>query len=408
MVAKISVGNSLFGALSYNQMKVDNEEGKVLLSSRMIENRDGVLDMQSCLHSFNLYLSNNIKTEKPVVHISLNPHPDDKLTDEQLTDIAQEYMDRMGFGEQPYIVYKHSDIEREHIHIVTLNVDRTGKKIDDSNNFYRSKKITRDIEDKYDLHKAERKKKEQQAFSFKKIDAQKGNLKIQIGNVIKPLAATYHFQSFNEYRTLLSHYNICVEESKGVRNGKPYKGFIYYATNDNGEKVSNPFKSSLYGRSVGYNSIYEKIERHKKTIKDKKLNRQTAGKLRMVKDLNLNRDGFMRELAKENIDVIFRENSDGRIYGATFIDHNNHCIFNGSRLGREFTANSFMDYFAGVQAQPQVQQEPQAEEREQLYQEEHSSSLGGMFDLPTANGDDPEENAFRKRMQRKKRKGHKF
>ena len=59
------------------------------------------------------------KVEKPVVHISLNPHPDDMLTDTELQDIAREYLEKMGFGNQPYMVYKHEDIDRHHLHIVT-------------------------------------------------------------------------------------------------------------------------------------------------------------------------------------------------------------------------------------------------------------------------------------------------
>lgn len=59
---------------------------------------------------------------KPIIHISLNPHPDDVLSDSQLADIAKEYMDKLGYGNQPYMVYKHEDIARHHIHIVSIRV----------------------------------------------------------------------------------------------------------------------------------------------------------------------------------------------------------------------------------------------------------------------------------------------
>ena len=58
-----------------------------------------------------------------------NPSPEDKLTDEQLRKIACEYMERMGYGKQPYIVFKHKDISREHLHIVSLRVDEQGRKL---------------------------------------------------------------------------------------------------------------------------------------------------------------------------------------------------------------------------------------------------------------------------------------
>ena len=132
MVAKISVGSSLFGALSYNQNKVDEEQGKVLLSNRMFESEDGNFSIRRCMECFDMHLPADLKTEKPIIHISLNPHPDDVLSDSQLADIAKEYMDKLGYGNQPYMVYKHEDIARHHIHIVSIRVDETGKKINDS------------------------------------------------------------------------------------------------------------------------------------------------------------------------------------------------------------------------------------------------------------------------------------
>lgn len=406
MVAKISTGSSLYGAVMYNESKVENESGKVLLHNRIFANLEGDIDAQSVMYSFNLHLLNNQQTEKPIVHISLNPHPDDVLTDEQLRDIASEYMERMGYGEQPYIVYKHEDIERGHIHIITTNVDKNGKKLSSDNNFYQSKKITRDIEDKYGLRKADKKTKaERQAFTFKRVDATKGNVKIDIGNVIKPIAATYKFQSFGEYRTLLSLYNISVEESKGVRGGRAYEGLIYYATNDKGDKISNPFKSSLYGSSVGYKSIHEKCDKHKATIKDKRLNKQTAQRVLTATNGISDRERFVDALKRENIDVIFRENDTGRIYGATFIDHNNHCVFNGSRLGKEFSANAINDRFS----EPQSLQPQTPEPKEQQYQDDDFSfGVGGLFDLPADGADDPEETQFRRRMQRKKKKSRRL
>ncbi len=401
MVAKISTGSSLYGALSYNQSKIDAGEAKIVLTNKIYGGLDNDLTINSCMESFTLQMPNRFRTEKPIVHISLNPHPDDKIEEWQYAQIAKEYLERLGYGEQPYIVYRHDDIERTHLHIVTTNVDSKGKKLDSSNNFYQSKKITRDIEDKYGLRKAEKKTKaERQAFTFKRVDATKGNVKIDIGNVIKPIAATYKFQSFGEYRTLLSLYNISVEESKGVRGGRAYEGLIYYAINDKGEKMSNPFKSSLYGSSVGYKSIHEKCDKHKATIKDKRLGKQTAQRILSATNGISDRQKFVDALGRENIDVIFRENDAGRIYGATFIDHNNHCVFNGSRLGKEFSANAINDRFSEAQISQQA-----PEYKEQYSQDDDFSfTTGGLFDLPVGSGDDAEEAQFRRQMQRKKKR----
>ena len=141
MVAKISAGSSLFGALSYNQEKVEQREAKVLFGNRIVENMDSGYTMQNMIESFKPYLDANNRTEKPILHISINPHPDDKLTDAQLLEIGQKYMNQMGYGDQPYLIFKHEDLDRHHLHIVSINVDETGKKISNSNDFYSRRRL---------------------------------------------------------------------------------------------------------------------------------------------------------------------------------------------------------------------------------------------------------------------------
>jgi hypothetical protein len=85
--------------------------------------------MPQTLLSFESYLAANRNTRKPVLHISLNPSPEDRLSDEQFAFLAKDYMEKMNYGDQPYIVYVHEDIDRRHIHIVSICVDETGRKI---------------------------------------------------------------------------------------------------------------------------------------------------------------------------------------------------------------------------------------------------------------------------------------
>ena len=87
--------------------------------------------MEEVFADMEALIPKNCRTKKTVFHCSLNPHPDEKLSDETLMQIAREYMEALGYGNQPYIVFKHNDIAREHIHIVSLRVDSRGQKIND-------------------------------------------------------------------------------------------------------------------------------------------------------------------------------------------------------------------------------------------------------------------------------------
>ena len=348
------------------------------------------------------------KVEKPVVHISLNPHPDDMLTDTELQDIAREYLEKMGFGNQPYMVYKHEDIDRHHLHIVTVRVDGDGRSIDTRNNFYRSKQITRELERKYGLHDAERKSRRTD-MPLHKVDVSAGDVKKQAGNVVKELNRRYRFQTMGEYRALLSLYNMTVEEARGNVRGREYNGLVYSVTDDSGNKVGNPFKSSLFGKSVGYDAVQRKFARSKTEIKDRKLADMTKRTVLSLLQGTYDKERFIATLKEKGIDTVLRYTEEGRIYGATFIDHRTGCVLNGSRMGRELSANALQEHFTLPYAgQPPVPLSITTEGQEETQApstSEYGRDLDGMgLFSPEGPAVDAEEEAFIRAMQRRKKK----
>ena len=410
MVAKINYGSSLFGALAYNGEKVNEGVAKILETNKVFSPADGTHDISACMQDFMAYMPSHVLTKKPVIHISLNPHPDDSLTDEQFSAIAWEYIEKMGYANQPFIVYKHEDIDRHHLHIVTLAVDERGKKINDGNNFYTSTRILKELEQKYGLIPAQM-RKEKEVFRLQKVCYGDGeNLKKQLVSVIRPAAKFYHCPSFKEYRALLSTYNICVEEVKGEIRGKTYMGLLYFATDDKGNKVGKVFKSSLFGKSVGYEALQNRFKASKEKLKEKHLAPKTKAIVAGALKRSATREDFSGNLHRRGIDVIFRENEEGRLYGVTFIDHNNGCVVNGSRLGKELSANAVAEWFD--RPHPELSAPIQQSEKGSIPQTQTSdgdSVLGGLLDLPLeTHGTDWEEEQFRRRMQRKKRKQRKL
>jgi len=410
MVAKINYGSSLFGALAYNGEKVNEGVAKILETNKVFSPADGTHDISTCMQDFMAYMPSHVLTKKPVIHISLNPHPDDSLTDEQFSAIAWEYIEKMGYANQPFIVYKHEDIDRHHLHIVTLAVDERGKKINDGNNFYTSTRILKELEQKYGLIPAQM-RKEKEVFRLQKVCYGDGeNLKKQLVSVIRPAAKFYHCPSFKEYRALLSTYNICVEELKGEMYGKPYNGLVYFATDDKGKKVGNPFKASLFGKAVGYEALQNRFKASKEKLKEKHLAPKTKAVVAGALRRSAAKEDFRANLHRKGIDVLFRENEQGRLYGITFIDHNNGCVVNGSRLGKELSANAIAEWFNCPH--PELSAPIQQNVKGSISQTQTSDGdavLGGLLDLPLeAHGTDWEEEQFRRRMQRKKRKQRKL
>lgn len=401
----------MFGALAYNGEKINEAKGRLLTTNRIYNDGTGTMDIHRAMEDFLALMPMRSKVEKPVVHISLNPHPDDILTDTELQDIAREYLEKMGFGNQPYLVFKHEDIDRHHLHIVTVRVDENGKCISDKNNYYRSKQITRELEKKYGLHDAERRNRRLDT-PLCKVDVSAGDVKKQVGNTLKALNGQYRFQTMGEYRALLSLYNLTVEEARGNVRGREYHGQVYSVTDDKGNKVGNPFKSSLFGKSAGYEAVQSKFARSKLEIKDRKLADMTKRTVLSVLQGTYDKDKFMSQLKEKGIDTVLRYTEEGRIYGATFIDHRTGCVLNGSRMGKELSANALQEHFtlpyAGQPPIPLSIPVDIADKTQGQTAYDREDVLGGMGLLtPEGPAVNAEEEAFIRAMKRKKKKKRK-
>lgn len=424
MVAKISIGSSLYGALSYNGEKMNKEQGRVLGANKIILPADGQIDIARMVENFNAFMPKTGKTKKPVLHISLNPHPDDRLTEQQYEILAREYLEKLGFGEQPYIIYKHMDIDRHHIHIVTVNVNEQGKRLNQDFLFRRSKKITTEMEEKYNLHKAQREKITPD-MPIKKVDPS-GDIKRQVANTVKMVGMRYKFQTMGEYNAVLSLYNIKCEQTDGRVNGREYHGLVYFATNDEGKVIANPFKASRLGKFASRTAVEGRFERAKEKIDVA----PTRDRVADVLDRATDKGDFTAKLKDCGIDVVFRYTDEGRIYGVTFIDHNTMTVLNGSRLGKQFSANAINERFNNPQAQPTndvpvpdtpvIVPEPEQNADTQAPSDgqhqsvtTHSATDYGDSDFTLPGLDlfqpglsfNPDEEEFRRRMQRKKKKG---
>ena len=430
MVAKISLGNSIYGALAYNAEKINKEKGRLLDTNKIYNDGSGSVNIHKAHEDFKRWMPTATRTEKPMVHISLNPHPDDHPTDAELTQIAREYMEKMGFGDMPFLIFKHEDIERHHVHIVALRVKTDGTCISDRNNFYRSKDICRELEKKYNLRPSEREKISPDT-PIRKIDIS-GDMKRQVANTVKMVGMRYKFQTLGEFNAILSLYNVRAEQTDGRVNGREYHGLVYFATDDSGNVVASPFKASRLGKFASRTAIDNRFVRAKDRIDVNPTRTIVADALAQ----STNKSDFVARLKAARIDVLFRYTEEGRIYGVTFIDHNTMTVLNGSRLGKDYSANAFERRFNGEQTQPDMPvvipvtdtQTPDAdtstpndttssapEGTSQTQNptpqpaEHHSDNdmpeLPGLYLFHVGPGYDAQEDAFYRAMRRKKKKG---
>ena len=283
------------------------------------------------MQAFEPYIALNSHVKKPVIHISLNPSPKDILSEEQMTVLAQEFMEKFGYENQPYIVWLHEDINRKHMHIVSVRIDETGEKIDHNREAIRAQNICREMEVKYGLHPTLGEHGERELVSLQKVDYPKGDVKVQVKHT--------------------SH------------------GVMYGALDDDGQQVGTPFKSSKFGKVFGYEALQKKFAASVGKVKKDNLAERTRQEIiKAMQDIGTKED-FAHRLKDADIEVVYRINPEGRLYGITFIDHTSRTVFNGSRLGKAFSANVFNELFNNPDADctrliPPPEQDTPRQERE--------------------------------------------
>lgn len=431
MIAKIGRGANIIGALSYNQLKVDQENGAILATHRIRETIDGKHTVPQLHQSFEPYLIANKRTEKPVLHISLNPDPRDNVSDEDFKEIAKDYMELMGYGEQPYAVFKHTDIERTHIHIVSICVDRNGKKISDSYEKLRSMNACRTLEQDYKLLPATEKERNLKEAIFRPVDYKEVNVKSQIASVVRHLPKYYEYQSLGVYNALLSLFNITTEEVKGEVNGQPKQGLVYFALNELGEKASNPFKASRFGRYAGLENLQKHFGKSKEKMKTSQAKTVLKNTIEIAMHTTPSETEFKKQLLEQGINMVVRRNKEGRIYGMTFIDHTSRTVWNGSQLDKNLSANVFNDWWKDGNIEKRLEMmkddsihlssikidnaQTEIEQPHELFdfmnknQAEFTNDNLGLIEafgglLPQAQGEDYEEQAFANQMKKKKKR----
>jgi nitrogen fixation protein FixH len=352
MVARVITGKSIRGILHYNEHKVQEGAAKLILASGFA-GEIGRMAFRQKLNRFeNLNLLRpSVKTN--ALHITLNFDASEKLDAATLQRIAMTYMERIGFGEQPFLVYQHNDVAHQHIHIATTSIRRDGNVID-VHHIGRdlSEPARKAIEKEFNLVPATSKTYKQQP-AIKAADIEKalyGQIptKRAISNVVTAVSRDYLFTSLAEYNAVLQQFNVRAERGPADSEMYQNKGLIYTLLDKAGQPVGIPIKASAFYSKPTLRNLERQFERgkemrHPYTADLKQRIEQVFGSYQRI-----TKGTFISQLQQQGVAVVFRTNEQGFTYGATFIDHKNRTVFNGSDIGREYSAKKLTERFAGT------------------------------------------------------------
>jgi hypothetical protein len=346
MVAKITTPYSILRVLNYNEKKVKKAQAECIGAGNfLLDPKD--MTFYDKLDTFRNRIELNARAKTNTMHISLNFDPSENLSKEKLTEIASEYMNKIGFGRQPYLVYQHRDAGHPHIHIVTVTIQENGKRINTYNiGRNQSEKARKEIEGSFGLIKASgrdfRKVEGIEPVKAQKVKYGLSETKRSIINVLDAVIDKYKYTSLPELNVILKQYNVMAD--RGREEGRIYRhrGLTYRVLDANGDKVGVPIKaSSIYSKPT-LDYLEEKFKKNKGLREPYKRQLQNAIEWTLRKKPE-NFGEFLSQIQKEKVTGIARRNEDGFMYGITFIDHRSKCVFNGSDIGKSYSATSLQE-----------------------------------------------------------------
>ena len=340
MVAKITIPKSIEAAINYNEKKVQKGTAECLHAANYLGEAKNMNFYQK-LYGFEMLNNLNSRATTKTIHISLNFDPSEKLSNDKLVEVANVYMEKIGFGQQPFLVYKHEDAGHPHIHIVSTTIKEDGNRINTHNiGRNQSEKARKEIEQMYGLVKAER---QQQLMKpgIKPVDAQKAvygksETKRSISNVVGAVFSQYKFASLPEFNAALKQFNIIAD--RGREEGRIYKnrGLVYRILDADGNKVGVPIKAS----SIGCKPILDNLEKKftANEVAKESLKQRTKNTIEeCLQSSSGSIKNLVASLNQKNIYTVLRQNAEGRLYGITFVDNQNKVVFNGSDLGKGYS-----------------------------------------------------------------------
>jgi hypothetical protein len=350
MVTKISIGKSIRAMLHYNENKVEYGEASLILASGFAGDIEQ-MNFNQKLNRFHhlLQLKPNVKTN--ALHISLNFHSSENLSNAALQKIASAYMDKIGFGDQPFLVYRHEDAAHQHMHIVTTNITPEGERIDLHDIGRKlSEPARKAIEEEFKLVKAQSKDLKHSPV-IKKANLEKakyGRLptKRTISNVITAVTRDYAFTSLAELNAVLRCFSVVALRGEEHTAMFAKKGLMYSILNDEAKPVGVPVKASSFYTKPTLRNLERQFEKNNVRRKPHKEDLKQRLDLVFQSFRGIVQSRFEVEVKKQGIDVLFRKNEQGQVFGVTFVDHKNCCVFNGSDLGKAYSAKGLTERFA--------------------------------------------------------------
>lgn len=380
MVAKINTGQNLDGAVLYNERKVSAGKAVCLsadnypVSAEKLSNKEKYQYLQ-------FVASRNTRSQTNCVHISLNFSPEDVLDQDKMMDIARDYLQRIGFDEQPALVYQHFDAAHPHVHIVTTNIRFNGRAIPLHNlGKNKSEPARKALEEAYHLIRAEgrgRTGEGLQPIDPEKLEYGREPTKAAISNILRSVIPNYKYTNLQELNAVLYHFNVMADPGPPGTQWNARGGLKYSILDKQGQKTGVAIAASDFFQKPTLKMVRERFGSNEKKRAPYK------ERIRLLLDKSLSKpvnncwELLQSDLSKVGISLVLTRSKDLLVTDAVFVDHRTRAVYSARDLGPDYSVANLYNSILEKQ-----HQDPAEVYRNKAYL--HRSLATIDFNLPPA------------------------
>lgn len=338
--------------LLYNEQKLEQGQARFLGAFNYWQ-EDAQLTFDDKLHRLQQQMVLNERSQAKIVHLSLNFHPDDQLTDKMMHRIASEFMPKIDFADQPALVYRHLDAGHPHMHVVTINIRPNGSRIkNDLRSPHHLMEICAGLEVRHHLtpvipRSVRRVYDETWAILFADKEGQPAPRQTQaqplkygqsptktgIDKVLRYVLDKYIYTSIDELNAVLSLYR--VRADRGSEQGRMYqnRGLYYRMIDEDGRKIGAPIKASSFDQRPTLDYLAKRFEEGRLRQRNVRRMRETIDSTLFQRQLDC-LESFSYHLRQADVELSAPASGKGFYY----IDATSNTVYKDIDLGVDYTA----------------------------------------------------------------------
>ena len=359
MVAMSEPSRNVRQTLLYNEQKLEQGQARFLGAFNYWQDDDR-LTFDDKLRRLQQQMVLNERSQAKTVHLSLNFHPDDQLTDKDMRQIASEFMPKIDFADQPALVYRHLDAGHPHMHVVTINIRPDGSRIkNDLRSPHHLMEICAELENRHRLTPAFRKITTQRQSIVGRVQYGQSPTKTSISQVLDHVLNTFAYTSLDELNAILSLYRVRADRGREESLMYRSRGLYYRVLDDNGRKIGAPIKASAFDQDWKLDYLQQRF------VANQSLQHEQLQRVRTMIDWTFYKNTpdslgeWKNQLIREKLRVVTpvvpaqrkrqQLSSSSSLtpaaydgHGFFYVDFSFNVVFRDTVLGQKYTADAIL------------------------------------------------------------------